>query len=69
MPTKVIKKNSVFLSFLCTSFNSSIKTSKFPQCLKLADITPLYKTFVTHFRKIYCTEYGALYLKIKTKME
>ena len=23
----------------------------------------------SHFRKIYCTEYGALYLKIKTKME
>ena len=30
-------------SLLCTSFNSSIKTSKFPQCLELADITPLYK--------------------------
>ena len=36
IPTKVI-------SFLCASFNSSIKASKFPQCLKLADITPLYK--------------------------
>ena len=44
MPTKVIKKNSnIFSSFLCTNFNSSIKTSKFPQCLKLADVTPLYK--------------------------
>ena len=29
MPTKVIKENSdIFSSFLCTSFNSSIKTSK-----------------------------------------
>ena len=31
MRTKVIKKNSdIFSSFLCTKFNSSIKTSKFP---------------------------------------
>ena len=31
MTTKVIKENSdIFSSFLCTSFNSSIKTSKFP---------------------------------------
>ena len=31
MQTKVIKENSyIFSSFLCTSFNSSIKTSKFP---------------------------------------
>ena len=44
IPTKVIKGNSdIFRSFLCTNFNSSIKTSNFPQCLKLADITPLYK--------------------------
>ena len=44
MPTKVIKENSdIFSSFLCTSFNSSVKTTKFPQCLKLADITLLYK--------------------------
>ena len=44
MPTKVIKENSdIFSSFLCTSFNSSRKTSKFRECLKLADIKPLYK--------------------------
>ena len=44
MPTKIIKENSdIFSTFLCTSFKSSIKTSKFPQCLKLADIRPLYK--------------------------
>ena len=44
MPTKVIKGNSdISSSFLCTSFNSSIKRSKFPQWLNLADITPLYK--------------------------
>ena len=28
---------------MCTSYHSSIKASKFPQCLKLADITPLCK--------------------------
>ena len=44
IPTKVIKGNSdIFRSFLCTNFNSSIKTCKFSQCRKLADITPLYK--------------------------
>ena len=44
MRTKVIKENSdTFSSFLCNTFNSLIKTSKFPQSLKLADITPLYK--------------------------
>ena len=44
IPTKVIKENSdIFSSLLCICFNSSIKTSKFPQCLKLVDITPIYK--------------------------
>ena len=41
MPTKAIKEYlDIFSSFLCTSFNSSIKIFKFFQCLKLADITP-----------------------------
>ena len=36
---KVIIENlNIFGSFLCNSFNSSIKASKFLQCLKLADI-------------------------------
>ena len=44
MPIKVAKENSnIFSSFLCTSFNSLIKTSKFLQCLKLANTIPLYK--------------------------
>ena len=43
MSTKATKENSdIFSSFLCISFNSSIKTLAFPQCFKLADITPLY---------------------------
>ena len=41
---KVIKENlNIFGSFLCNSFGSSIKTSTFLRCLKLADIIPLYK--------------------------
>ena len=40
IPTKVIKQNSnIFSRFLCTNFDSSIKTSKFPQSPKLGDIT------------------------------
>ena len=39
IPTKVIKQNSnIFSRFLCTNFDSSIKTSKFPQSPKLGDI-------------------------------
>ena len=41
MPTKAIKEYlDIFRSFLCASFNSSIKISKLFQCLKLADIAP-----------------------------
>ena len=40
IPTKVIKQNSnIFSRFLCTNFDSSIKTSKFPQSPKLGDVT------------------------------
>ena len=43
MQLKVIRENTdIFSIILFTSFHSSIKTSKFPQCLKLTDITPLY---------------------------
>ena len=43
MPNKVIDENpNIFNSFLWTRLKDSIKTSKFSQCLKIADITPLY---------------------------
>ena len=43
MQLKVIRENTdIFSIILFTSFHSSIKTSKFPQCLKLTDISPLY---------------------------
>ena len=32
----------IFFSFLCTN-NSSFKSSLFPSCLKMADVTPLHK--------------------------
>ena len=44
IPTKTIKENvGVFADFLCTSINSSIKSSLFLSCLKFADVTPLHK--------------------------
>ena len=42
--TKIVKENvDVFDDFLCTSINSSIKSSLFPSCLKFADATQLHK--------------------------
>ena len=44
IPVKLLKENvDTFSDFLCTSFNSSINMSKFPENLKLANITPAYK--------------------------
>ena len=44
IPIKVLKENNdIFSNFLCNSFNNSIKLSTFPEILKHADITPLYK--------------------------
>ena len=41
---RVLKENSdIFSSFLCNSFNNSMKLSTFPEILKHADITRLYK--------------------------
>ena len=44
IPIKVTKGNTdIFSNFLCDSFNNSIKLSTFPEILKHAGITPLYK--------------------------
>ena len=44
IPIKLLKENvDIFSDFVCTSFSSSINMSKFPENLKLADITPAYK--------------------------
>ena len=43
IPIKIIKKNlDIFADFLCTNANSSFKSSSFPSCLKMADVTPLH---------------------------
>ena len=44
IPIRIIKDNvDIFADFLCETVNYTIKTSNFPSCLKLADITPLLK--------------------------
>ena len=44
IPIKIIKENlDIFADFLCTNINSSFKSSSFPSCLKMADVTPLHK--------------------------
>ena len=44
IPIKIIKENlDFFVGFLCTNINSSFKSSSFPSCLKMADVTPLHK--------------------------
>ena len=44
IPTKIIEENvDIFAEFLWKSINSSIKSSTFPSCLKLEDVTPLHK--------------------------
>ena len=44
IPIKVKKNNNdIFNNFFCNSFKNSIKLLTFPEILKHADITPLYK--------------------------
>ena len=44
IPNRVIIENAdIFSDILCNNFNNSIVSSNFPQCLKLADITPSHK--------------------------
>ena len=44
IPIKIIKEDlDIFADFLCTNINSSFKSSSFPSCLKMADLTPLHK--------------------------
>ena len=44
VPTKIIKKNSdIFSDILFKKFNKSLEICKFPSCLKMANVTPVYK--------------------------
>ena len=39
-----MKENlDIFADFLCTNISSSFKSSSFPSCLKMADVTPFHK--------------------------
>ena len=44
IPVKLIKENSdLFAEIICKYFNESLEKSKFPDCLKLANVTPVSK--------------------------
>jgi len=44
IPTRVIKENSeIFADFLLSPLNNTIKEGHFPDILKLADVTPIFK--------------------------
>ena len=44
IPVKIIKANeNFFAESICFYFNKSLENSKFPNCLKLANITPVFK--------------------------
>ena len=57
VPSKIVKMNSdIFADFLHQDFNGNIATSVFPQNLKNANITPLFKkgdrNSETNYRRI-----------------
>ena len=44
IPVKLIKGNSdLFAGIICKYLNESLEKSKFPDCLKLANVTPVFK--------------------------
>ena len=44
IPTKIIKKNSdIFSDILFKEFNKSLEICKFPSCLEIANVTPVYR--------------------------
>ena len=44
IPVKLVKENSaLFTEIICKYFNESLEKSKFPHCLKLANVTPVFK--------------------------
>ena len=44
IPIKIIKSNeNFFAEAICFYFNKSLENGKFPNCLKLANIIPLFK--------------------------
>ena len=44
LPVKILKENAEFFAeFICTQFNDTISSSKFPSSFKYANITPVFK--------------------------
>ena len=44
IPVKIIKANENFIAeTICFYFNKSLENGKFPNCLKLANIIPIFK--------------------------
>ena len=57
MPVKITKANENFFpEAICFYFNKSLDNVKFPDCLKLANITPLFKrgacTWKNNYRQV-----------------
>ena len=45
-PVKILKLNDIFSQYLPQIFNGSTEAANFPNVLKYADITPVYKSHV-----------------------
>ena len=55
IPTKIIKKNSdIFSNIILKVFHKSLETCKFPSCLKMTNVTSVYKKGNKSDRDNYC---------------
>ena len=55
IPTKIIKKNSdIFSDILFKEFNKALEICKFASCLKMANVTPVYKKGNRSDKDNYC---------------
>ena len=54
IPAKILKDNYEIIGpKIVIDFNSSIKTGIFPQNLKVADVSPIFKNDLKHFKENY----------------
>ena len=54
IPITIINENAdIFADFLAESLKGANKTYNFPNCLKLADITPLHKNGIKYNKENY----------------
>ena len=54
VPTKILKQNSdYFAGYFCGNINQCISKSMFPPDLKLADVTPVYKSKSKNYKDNY----------------